>query len=172
MRPAESANAGLRAQTGRGENVTAKGDDGTEFAGHGITADTPAKFMVSQVLPPGRCWEVSRSRRMTAAAAAERAMVLFFDGRLARSGRATHVITSEMIMDIFCDPTQISRRYGPHIADLRRLFVFHGLRCGKVEDFAALVAALEESRALRWTCLPCSGIFASRTAGGPRRLSC
>lgn len=52
-------------------------------------------------------------------------------------------------MDLFCDERETTRRYGQYVSDLRRLFVFHGLRCGAAEDFGALAAKLLESTAFR-----------------------
>lgn len=52
-------------------------------------------------------------------------------------------------MDLFCDERETTRRYGQYVSDLRRLFVFHGLRCGAAEDFGALAAKLLESAAFR-----------------------
>ena len=52
-------------------------------------------------------------------------------------------------MDMFCDPFDITSRYGPLLAELRRLFVFHGLSCGAPEDLLCLVSQMEENKALR-----------------------
>lgn len=50
-------------------------------------------------------------------------------------------------MDLFCDATEVTRRYGRYVDDLRRLFVFHGLSCGSAEDFGMLAAKLADSKA-------------------------
>ena len=52
-------------------------------------------------------------------------------------------------MDLFCDAHETARRYGRYVEDVRRLFVFHGLSCGRAEDFGRMAAKLEESTAFR-----------------------
>ena len=52
-------------------------------------------------------------------------------------------------MTLFCDAREMTRRYGAYVADLRRLFTFHGLGFGAPEHFRDLSAKLAESDGFR-----------------------
>ena len=51
--------------------------------------------------------------------------------------------------DVFCETSEITRRYEEYIGDVTRLLTFHGLKSGAAEDFGLLAAKLEESNAFR-----------------------
>ena len=52
-------------------------------------------------------------------------------------------------MDVFCQVSDLLRRYDQYVHDLRRLFIFHGLTCGTADDFSSLARKLQDSSALR-----------------------